>query len=186
MPSFELIDTALSGLKIMQRKAKNDARGFFSRFYCIDELSIAGFDEPISQINQTLTKEKGTVRGMHYQNPPYSEIKIVSCTKGKVFDVAVDLRKGSPTFLHWHAEVLSAENLKGLLIPKGFAHGFQALTDECELIYLHSHPYVKESEGGLNVNDEKLGISWPLAINDLSERDRMQTMIKKDFKGLVV
>jgi len=186
MLNFEIIDTALPGLKLMQRKTRNDERGFFSRFYCTEELSEVEFDGPISQINHTLTKVKGTVRGMHYQKPPYSEIKIVSCIKGKVFDVAVDLRKGSPTFLHWHAEVLSAENLKSLLIPKGFAHGFQALTDECELIYLHSHPYVKESESGLNVNDAKLGISWPLAINDLSERDRMQTMIKKSFKGLVV
>jgi len=186
MSNFEIIDTALPGLKLMQRKTRNDERGFFSRFYCAEELSEVEFDGPISQINHTLTKVKGTVRGMHYQKPPYSEIKIVSCIKGKVFDVAVDLRKGSPTFLHWHAEVLSAENLKSLLIPKGFAHGFQALTDECELIYLHSHPYVKESEGGLSANDTKLGIVWPLVINELSERDRKQPMIKEDFKGLNV
>lgn len=186
MTDFRIIDTTLTGLKVVERKAIQDNRGFFSRFFCAVTFLDIGFDESISQINHTLTKEKGTVRGMHYQNPPHAEIKMVSCLKGKVFDVAVDLRKNSSTFLQWHAEVLSAENQRSLLIPKGFAHGFQALTDDCELIYLHSYHYVKKAEGALNSRDPKLDITWPLSITELSEKDRVLAMIENDFEGLTV
>jgi len=186
MANFEFIETEIVGLKVIQRKTIEDDRGFFSRFFCAETFLEAGFDQPISQINHTLTKTKGAVRGMHYQNPPHAEIKMVSCLKGEVFDVAIDLRKGSPTFLQWHAEVLSAENKKSLLIPKGFAHGFQTLTDDCELIYLHSYPYVKEAEGALNSNDPKLNITWPLSIAELSEKDQAHPMIENNFEGLTV
>lgn len=186
MPNFEFINTKLAGLKVVERKITQDNRGFFSRFFCAETFSKIGFDESVSQINHTLTKTKGTVRGMHYQNPPHAEIKMVSCLKGEVFDVAIDLRKNSPTFLQWHAEILSVENKRSLLIPKGFAHGFQTLTDDCELIYLHSYHYVKEAEGSLNSLDPRLSISWPLSITELSEKDQAQPMIENDFEGLTV
>ena len=186
MKRFDCIDTQLSGLKIIQRKPIEDARGFLSRFFCAEEFNELGLVKPISQINHTLTRFKGAVRGMHYQKPPHAEIKLVGCLKGEVFDVAVDLRKNSPTFLHWHGEVLSESNQRSLLIPEGFAHGFQALTVNCELIYLHTEPYMKDAEAALNVRDSKLNITWPLKITEISERDGSHPMIKEDFEGIVV
>ena len=186
MARFDCFDTPLAGLKVIQRKPIEDARGFLSRFYCTEEFKAFGFNESISQINHTLTRQKGAVRGLHYQQSPYAEMKLVSCLKGEVFDVAIDLRKNSPTFLHWYGEVLSEKNQRSLLIPEGFAHGFQALTDNCELIYLHTAPYMKEAEAALNVSDPKLSIIWPLDITELSERDRSHPMIKNDFEGIAV
>jgi dTDP-4-dehydrorhamnose 3,5-epimerase len=186
MLRFDCFDTFLAGLKIVQRKPLEDARGFLSRFYCAKEFKSYGLDKPISQINHTLTHQKGAVRGLHYQQVPYAEIKLVSCLKGEIFDVAVDLRKNSPTFLQWHGEVLSQSNQRSLLIPEGFAHGFQTLTEDCELIYLHTASYVKEAEAALNVTDPRVGISWPLEITELSERDSLHAMIKNDFEGIVL
>ena len=111
-------------------------------------------------------------------------MKLVSCIRGEVWDVAVDLRKDSPTFLHWHAERLSADNHCALLIPEGFAHGFQTLSEECELLYLHSTAYSAESESGLNIVDPLLNIEWPLSITEASERDTKHLMISNDFEGL--
>ena len=186
MARFDCIDTPLLGLKVIQRKRIEDSRGFLSRFFCANEFNAYGFNKPVSQINHTLTRQKGAVRGLHYQQPPHAEIKLVSCLKGEVFDVAVDLRKDSPTFLHWHGELLSDNNQRSLLIPEGFAHGFQTLTEDCELIYLHSAPYVKEAEAALNVTDPKLDIAWPLNMTELSERDRSHPMLKLDFEGMVL
>ncbi len=186
MSRFSCKDTTLSGLKVIQRQPIEDARGFLSRFFCAQEFNELGFSKPINQINHTLTRQKGAVRGLHFQKSPFAEIKLVSCLKGKIFDVAVDLRKNSPTFLHWHGEILSENNQRSLLIPEGFAHGFQTLTDDCELIYLHSAPYAKEAEAALNVSDPKLGISWPLSITEISDRDRLHPLIELDFEGIVV
>ena len=177
MSRFEFHSTPLHGLMVVQRKPVEDSRGFFARFFCADEFRQAGFTKPIAQINHTLTRKKGVVRGLHFQRPPHAETKVVSCLKGDIFDVAIDLRRGSPTFLRWHGEVLSAENQKSLLIPEGFAHGFQTLTDDCELVYLHSTSFHPEAEGALNVSDPKLAIAWPLAMAELSERDRAHAFI---------
>lgn len=147
---------------------------------------MAGINKPIAQINHTLTRKKGAVRGMHFQRPPHAEIKLVSCLKGEIWDVAIDLRSDSATFLQWHGETLSAENRKSLLIPEGFAHGFQTLTEDCELIYLHTSAYHPESEGALNATDPKLAIAWPLAISDISERDRNHKSIEQDFQGITL
>ena len=186
MARFDYIDTPLLGLKVMQRKRIEDSRGFLSRFFCANEFNAYGFNKAVSQINHTLTRQKGAVRGLHYQQPPHTEVKLVSCLRGEVFDVAVDLRKDSPTFLHWHGELLSDNNQRSLLIPEGFAHGFQTLTEDFELIYLHSAPYVKEAEAVLNVTDPKIDIAWPLNMTELSERDRLHPMIKLDFEGIAV
>jgi dTDP-4-dehydrorhamnose 3,5-epimerase len=123
---------------------------------------------------------------MHFQHPPYSETKLVSCLRGEVFDVAVDMRRGSPTLLHWHAEILSASNHRTLVIPEGFAHGFQTLTDNCEMLYLHTAPFRADAEGGLNAKDPRLAIAWPLPFGDLSARDSGYPLIANDFGGLAV
>jgi len=186
MARFDFIPTPLAGLTLVQRKAIEDQRGFLSRFYCADEFREAGLNKPITQINHTLTRNKGAVRGLHFQYPPHAETKLVSCLHGEIFDVAVDLRRGSPTFLHWHGVLLSAQNRQSLLIPEGFAHGFQALTGDCELIYLHTAAYHPEAEDALNAGDPRLGIAWPLAITGISERDRNHKLIEQDFQGIAI
>lgn len=186
MSRFEFIPTPLTGLKLVQRKAIEDHRGFLSRFYCVEEFAEAGITKPIAQINHTLTRKKGAVRGLHFQHPPHVETKLVSCLRGEIWDMAVDLRRDSPTFLQWYGEILSAANRKSLLIPEGYAHGFQALTEDCELIYLHTAAYHPEAEGALNVTDPRLSISWPLPIDDLSERDRNHPFISSSFQGIIL
>ena len=186
MPRFDFIPTPLTGLMLVQRKAIEDHRGFLSRFYCAEEFRAAGIDKPVAQINHTLTRQRGAVRGLHFQHPPHAETKVVSCLKGEILDVAVDLRRDSPTFLHWHGEILSAANRKSLLIPEGYAHGFQTLAEDCELIYLHTSPYHPESEGALNVADPRLNIAWFLPVNDLSERDRNHPFINQNFQGIIL
>lgn len=186
MSRFDFIPTPLAGLILVQRKAIEDPRGFLSRFYCFEEFAEAGLSITIRQINQSLTIKKGAVRGMHFQYPPYAETKFVSCLRGEVFDIAVDLRRDSPTFLRSHGEILSAGNRKSLRIPEGCAHGFQALTNDCELIYLHTAHYHPEAEGALNIADPKLNIAWPLPIDDLSERDRSHAFIGESYQGIVL
>jgi dTDP-4-dehydrorhamnose 3,5-epimerase len=186
MPRFDFTQTSLPGLMRVQRKPIADRRGFFSRFFCAEEFDKVGLTKPIVQINHSMTHAKGAVRGLHFQYPPCAEDKIVSCMRGSVFDVAVDLRNGSPTFLQWHGEILSAENQKSLLIPQGFAHGFQTLITDCELIYLHSMPYVPDCEGALHAQDPQLKILWPLPISELSERDRAHPLIGAEFTGLTL
>lgn len=181
---FNFIETSLKGLYKIEQKPIVDSRGFFSRFFCAEEFKEIGFTQPIAQMNHTLTKQQGAVRGMHYQNPPYSETKIVTCIRGEVFDVALDLRKNSPTFLQWHAEILSENNQSSLYIPDGFAHGFQTLTEDCELLYIHSCIYNADAEGVVNVLDTELGIEWPLEITEISERDQTHSMIDTTFEGL--
>lgn len=183
-PRFDVTDTPLQGLKLVQRKRIGDERGFLSRLYCSAELAEAGFTDPIVQINQTLTVRAGALRGMHFQHPPHAEDKFVSVLHGEVFDVAVDLRAGSPTFLRWHGECLSGENARSLFIPKGFAHGFQALTEDCELLYLHTASYRGPAEGGLNPFDPKLAIEWPLEVTDMSARDRGHALLDNSFSGI--
>lgn len=186
MSRFDFIPTSLAGMMLVQRKAMKDSRGFLSRFYCAETFAEAGIHGKIIQINQTLTKSMGTVRGLHFQFPPYAESKLVSCVRGEVYDVAVDLRQGSPTFLQSHGEKLSAENRKSLLIPEGFAHGFQTLTNDCELIYLHTAAYHPEAEGALNVVDPRLNIAWPLTVTDISDRDRNHAFIGDAYQGIVL
>ncbi len=184
MNSFTVTELPLAGLKRIERKRLGDPRGFFARLFCAQELAAAGWIKPIAQINHSYTAKHGTVRGMHFQPPPHAEMKLVSCIRGEVWDVAVDLRAGSPTFLQWQAERLSAENGRALLIPEGFAHGFQTLTDAVELLYCHSMPYAAAVEGGLNPRDGRLDISWPLAIAELSARDAALAMIDQVYEGV--
>ncbi|MEH6544547.1 MAG: dTDP-4-dehydrorhamnose 3,5-epimerase [Porticoccaceae bacterium] len=186
MSRFDFVSTGLKGLTIVKRTAVEDPRGFLSRLYCAEQFGKAGFTKPIAQVNHTFTSDKGTVRGLHFQYPPQAEVKLVSCLQGEVFDIAVDLRRDSPTFLQWHGELLSATNRTSLLIPEGFAHGFQTLMANCELIYLHTTAYHPECEGALNATDPLLNIAWPIAITDMSEKDRNHKLIERDFEGLVL
>ncbi|MEI6315989.1 MAG: dTDP-4-dehydrorhamnose 3,5-epimerase, partial [Syntrophus sp. (in: bacteria)] len=183
---FDFHSTPLEGLWVVQRRPIADERGFFCRFFCAEEFQAAGMKKPIAQINHTHTVKKGAVRGLHFQYPPYTECKIVSCLRGEVLDVAVDIRKGSPTFLHWRGEILSASNRKSLFIPEGFAHGFQSLVEDCELIYLHSVPFYEQSEGAINIADPKIRIVWPIPITDISGRDLHHPFITDKFEGVEV
>jgi dTDP-4-dehydrorhamnose 3,5-epimerase len=174
----------LAGLMLVSRQRLVDDRGFLSRMFCSATLADAGWHKPISQINITRTSARGSIRGLHYQIPPYSEMKLVSCTRGEIMDVAVDLRLNSPTFLKWHAETLSADNGNALLIPEGFAHGFQTMTDDVEVLYFHSMPYTPAAEAGLRFDDPLINIAWPLQITEISKRDQTHGLLSPSYKGV--
>ena len=184
MRRFESASLPLAGLKLLERKRMGDERGFLSRIFCADELAENGWHKPIAQINHACTRKKGAVRGLHFQRPPHAEMKLVSVIRGELWDVAIDLREGSKTYLQWHAEILSSENNRAMLIPEGFAHGYQAMTADVEVLYCHSAAYNKESECGLNPSDVTLGIKWPVAISELSLRDRNHPLVEDGFVGL--
>ncbi len=184
MSSLTVSDLPLAGLKRVQRQRLVDERGVFARLFCAGELASAGWTVPVAQINHSFTHARGTVRGLHYQRAPHAEMKLVSCVRGEVWDVAVDLRAGSPTFLQWHAERLSAAEGTALLIPAGFAHGFQALSDEAELVYCHSAAYAPQAEAGLHARDAGLAIPWPLPLQGLSPRDAGFAWLTPDFEGV--
>ena len=181
---FEVKASKLAGLQVITRQPIVDARGWFERAYCADTFAELGISKAISQINRSFTAQKGSVRGMHFQTAPFVEAKFVSCLRGEVFDVAVDLRAGSPTFLQWHGEILSASNQRSLLIPEGFAHGFQTLSADCEMLYLHTQKFDPASSGGINPLDPRLAIVWPLPITEMSEGDRHRPMMLPTFEGL--
>lgn len=168
----QLADDTENGPALVRRTPFRDGRGQFSRLFAREELAAAGLDFEIVHVNHSATTGKGTVRGFHYQRPPHGEIKLVSCIRGAVLDVAVDIRPDSPRRYETWAVELSAENLTAMLIPEGFAHGFQALTDEVELIYLHSAAYAPDAAAGYRFDDPAIGFDWPLGPANLSERDR--------------
>jgi dTDP-4-dehydrorhamnose 3,5-epimerase len=178
--------TALEGVVVIERHAMADDRGFFERLFCEQELAAVLGGRRVVQINRTLTRRIGAVRGLHFQQPPHAEMKIVSCLRGQVFDVAVDLRSGSTSFLQWHAEQLSAENRRTLLIPEGFAHGFQTMSDDCEMLYFHTAAYTPRAEAGLNAADPRLAIRWPLPFGDRSARDVAHAFLDSAFGGLAL
>ena len=184
MSRFSIIETPISGIKIIERKYIGDSRGQISRLFCANQLAAAGWQKTICQINHSITSKKGTVRGLHFQKNPYAEMKLVTCLKGEVWDVALDLRQNSPTFLSWYAEKLSADNCRALLIPEGCAHGFQTLTDDCELLYLHSAPYMPNAESGICPNDPLININWPIEIQEISVRDLQHPILDSQFKGI--
>jgi len=186
MSRFTVKDTSITGLQIIQKQPISDGRGYLERMFCTDELKTLIGNRSIVQINHTMTSKAGTVRGMHYQQLPHAEMKLISCLRGEVFDVVVDLRVGSPTFLHWCGEVLSEDNHRTFCIPEGFAHGFQTLTENCELIYFHTAAYAPDAEAALNALDPCLAIDWPLSITELSLRDQQHAMLNSDFLGLSV
>ena len=185
MNRFKVIDLQLHGLKVLERKPFEDNRGFFSRLFCETELANVGWYKPIVQINLSSTYHKGTLRGMHYQKPPHAEIRLITSLRGESWHVAVDLRKESPTFMNWHGEILSAKNNRAFLIPEGYAHGFQTLTNDVLIVYCHSKAHHPDAEAVINATDPRLSIPWPLEITERSIRDINQPMIDSKFKGLI-
>lgn len=184
MSRFVVRSTPLEGLLVLERQPHGDHRGQFERLFCTTELAPVLADRVVKQVNRSYTSRAGAVRGMHFQRAPHAELKLVSCLRGAVFDVAVDLRRGSPTLLKWHSVKLTADNHLALAIPEGFAHGFQTLTDDCELLYFHTASYEVGAEGGVNPMDPLLGIHWPSPIQDLSERDRGHAHLSEEFHGI--
>ena len=183
---MKFLETPLKGLTIIELESYRDDRGLFFRLFCSNELKEIGLNKNIMQINQSLTIKKGAVRGMHFQFPPKAEIKIIKCIRGTIFDVAIDLRKQSPTFLQWYGEILSAGNMKLMYIPEGFAHGFQTLEENSELLYLHTEFYSPENEGGIRYDDPRIDIKWPLEVIEISERDKKFKLIDDNFEGLEI
>ena len=180
---MKFIPTILNGSFTIQLDPINDERGWFARYFCKKEFSTIGHNKEWVQMNHSFSLKKGTLRGMHFQKPPYSEIKLVRCIQGSVFDVIIDLRKDSPTFLKWVGTELSAENKLMMYIPEGFAHGFQTLEDNSGLLYMHTAYYSPEAEDGLRYNDPQVNISWPIEISEISMRDTNHDILEK-FNGL--
>lgn len=183
---FHAAPTPLAGLWLLQRQPHRDERGLFERLFCADELRTLGYPGVVAQANRSVTRRCGAVRGMHFQHPPHAEWKVITCLRGRVFDVIVDLRNGSATFLRHHAVELAGESGAMLMVPPGCAHGFQTLSEDSELLYFHSHPHVPSSEGGVRPDDPRLAISWPLAFTDRSQRDMLHPLLPDDYPGIVV
>ena len=178
--------TILEGSYVIDLTPFADDRGWFARTFCKNEFAQIHHTKEWLQINHSFTNERGTIRGMHFQNPPFAEIKLIRCVAGNVFDVIVDLRKGSPTFLKWFGVELSGENKRMIYIPEGFAHGFQTLTDNSQLIYHHTEFYKPGMEGGIKYDDSMIGITWPLPVKNISERDSTHPLLDKNFTGLKI
>ncbi|RDU68647.1 dTDP-4-dehydrorhamnose 3,5-epimerase [Helicobacter cholecystus] len=184
MSRFSFTSAPLKGVYIIEPKPIKDSRGYFERYFCTKDFLEIGLNKPIVQINHSYTKGIGSIRGLHYQTPPHTEIKIIRCLKGKIYDVAVDIRENSPTFCQYFGIELSEENGKYLYIPEGFAHGFQTLSDEAEILYLVTSAFNAESDSGLNALDPVLAIKWPLPIGHISEKDKNASYINQEFKGI--
>ena len=180
---MKILPTQLHGVVVAETAPIVDHRGTFTRLFCERELSDVIGDRRIVQINYSCTAKAGAVRGLHLQRPPHAEMKLVRCLKGRVLDVAVDLRTGSPTCLQWHAEELTPGNARMLIIPEGCAHGFQTLEPDTELLYLHTAPYTPAAESGVRFDDARLSITWPLPVVDLSQRDRLLPILDPEFCG---
>ena len=161
----------LEGSYLINLDKKEDSRGFFSRFYCKEEFKNHGLDSTLVEINTSQTIQKGTVRGMHFQYPPKAQTRVVRCLRGAIWDVIVDLRQDSLSYGQWFGSELNAENRSMMYVPKGFAHGFQTLSNEVEMLYLHSEFFSPTHEGSLIYDDPIVGIHWPLPISEISNRD---------------
>ena len=179
-------ETKLAGSYVADIFAAEDERGWFARTFDKDEFKKINFDGEWVQLNHSFTNVAGTVRGMHYQLPPFAEIKLVRCVAGAIFDVIIDLRKNSDTFLKWFGTELSAKNKKMIYIPEGFAHGFQTLTDNCELIYHHSQFYKPGFEGGIKYDDKMINIKWPGKVTNISKRDEQHNYLPENFEGIKI
>jgi len=182
--TMEGIPLALSGVVLLRRLRHRDQRGSFERLFCAEEARRFGHPGTVAQANRSVTLHPGAIRGLHLQRPPQGEWKLVTCTRGAVHDVVVDVRRGSPTFLRHVAVTLSADEPETLLIPPGFAHGFQVIEGPAELVYVHSHPHVPAAELGLRVDDPLLAIPWPMPLGEQSARDRDFPRLASGWDGI--
>ena len=178
------LPTTLEGSYLINPEPYQDSRGWFARFYCKKDFQQIGHEKEWVQLNHSATTKAGSLRGMHFQKAPHREIKMVKCIAGAVFDVIIDLRKNSNTFLQWFGTELSALNKTMFYIPEGFAHGFQCLTNNCELIYHHTEFYNPDAEGGIRYNEPLINIEWPLPISEISPRDESHPYLDENFKGI--
>ena len=176
----------LEDVFVIEPEPFTDDRGIFARVFCQSELQNILHGKNIVQVNHSMTRQKGAIRGMHFQYPPKSEIKMVKCLHGSVFDIIIDLCQGSSTFLKWSGEILSADNMKMMYIPEGFAHGFQTMESNSELLYFHTNFYSPEHEGAVRYDDPLINIQWPLEVTDISEKDRTHPLLSQDFEGIVL
>jgi dTDP-4-dehydrorhamnose 3,5-epimerase len=174
----------LAGAGIIEMQPLVDERGFFARAFCTQEFAKLGLQSTFAQANNTLTKTKGTVRGFHYQLPPSAEVKVVRCIRGSVYDVIVDIRPHSATYLQSFGAELSQDNRRMMYVPRGFAHGFMSLTDDSELYYMVSTPYDRDRERGLRHDDPALGVTWPLPVTTISAKDSAWPDLDLAFHGL--
>ena len=185
MMPFEVTeDETLESIKLIEFGYFQDERGWFSEFFKSSEFENSGLPVTFRQVNRSQSKSPGTIRGLHLQLSPMEQGKLVCCTKGAIFDVAVDVSKDSPTFGMWTSYVLDDTNQRALWIPGRFAHGFQTLTEDCEMLYFHTNEYVPEAEGALNANDPALDINWPLDIQEISDRDQNHPIVAEGFEGV--
>lgn len=177
-------ETPLAGALIIELERREDPRGYFARTFCQREFAEHGLGTPVAQANVAFNRKKGTVRGMHFQFPPYAETKLVRATRGAVVDVIVDLRPESPTFLQHVSVELSADNGRALYVPERFGHGYQTLVDDSETSYLVGEFYTPGTEGGLRYDDPRLGLSWPLTVTAVSEKDRNWVLLEDSEPAL--
>ena len=183
---MRIVDTDIAGVRLVESTVFEDARGAFSRLFCAQTLQAVLDERVIVQINHSRTRRVGAVRGLHYQHRPHAEMKIIRCLKGRVFDVAVDLRRDSPTFLKWTAQELTPASHLAIVLPEGCAHGFQVLEEDSELLYFHTAMYAPDAEGAVRFDDPRIGVSWPLEPTDLSARDLSHANLNENFRGMVL
>jgi len=183
---MKFIETPLKGSYLIELDPFRDERGLFARAFCKNEFVKINHSKEFVQINHSVTVQKGTIRGLHYQVPPSCEIKLIRCIRGKVFDVIVDIRRGSLTFLNYFGIELSEQNMKMIYVPEGYAHGFQTLAPNSQLIYHHSNYYNSEDERGIRYSDPLIGINWPLKPSVVSERDKNYDLLDKQFGGITI
>ena len=183
---MKIQDTDIPGVHIIETTAHSDDRGSFMRAFCARELAPVLGNCTIVQINHSKTMQTGAIRGLHFQPVPHAEMKMVRCLRGRVWDVVLDLRKNSPTFLGYHAEELTPDNKKMIVVPEGCAHGFQVLEPESEMLYLHTEYYEPAAEGGIHYADPRIGIKWPLPVADLSPRDSTHPLLDATFTGIQI
>jgi dTDP-4-dehydrorhamnose 3,5-epimerase len=176
--------TPIHGLWEITTAPRGDTRGSLTRLYCADEFEEITPGLRFVQVNHSITAQRGTVRGMHFQRAPALEAKLIRCLRGSVFDVIVDVRENSATFGRWHAVELTEVNQRQVLIPPGCAHGFQTLLDDCQLLYQHSAAYAPYCEDGLAFDDARVGIEWPLPVTEISARDRAFKHLDDGFEGV--
>jgi dTDP-4-dehydrorhamnose 3,5-epimerase len=181
---MEFRETKIDGLYLIDLAPFEDLRGFFSRIFCKREFTSAGLVSDFVQTNHSVTNQSGSIRGLHYQGYPHMEVKLITCVAGAVWDVVVDLRENSATFLHHFGVQLSEANRQMIYIPKGFAHGFQTMKDRSSLIYQHSAYYHPGSENGLKFDDPVLNIQWPLEVTNISQKDENYPWIDDQFEGI--
>ncbi|NLQ05635.1 dTDP-4-dehydrorhamnose 3,5-epimerase family protein [Cylindrospermopsis raciborskii] len=183
---MKIVTTPIAGVWIVKTTPFVDQRGYLYRGFCNQELEPILKDRSISQVNVSKTEDVGAIRGIHFQYPPYSEMKFIRCIRGRIWDVAVDLRQGSATFLQWFYAELSADNGDMIVIPEGCGHGFQVLEPNTEMLYLNTSPYEPNHQSGLLYNDPLLNISWPIDVTTISERDQSHPLLSENFQGLLL